>query len=124
MKRNPDLGAAIDERLSAAIERANYQITLNNQKQNARLKLDVDLTYATGGGLFKINPELINFVTTLQSMGHDDAVILDVNKNPTHIQDLAGFKEIIVEQYFQALNEYTTEINRIKKARKPEALVQ
>lgn len=124
MKRNPDLGAAIDERLSAAIERANYQITLNNQKQNARLKLDVDLTYATGGGLFKITPELINFVTTLHSMGHEDAVLLDVNKNPTHIQDLLGFREIIVEQYFQAMNEYAVEFNKIKKARQPQKLVE
>lgn len=124
MKRNPDLGAAVDERLTQAINRANYQITLNNQKQNARLKLDVDLTYATAGGLFKIGPELISFVQTLIDMGHEDAIILDVNKNPINLPDLKTFQQAIVEQYYQAMNEFLFEFTRIKKARKPEALVE
>lgn len=125
MKRSsdPNLSAAIDERLATAIDRANYQITLNNQKQNARLKLDVDLTFATNGGLFRVGPELISFVQALLMMEHEDAVLIDINKNPIHIQDLKAFQEMIVEHYAEAMNEFLTEFKRIQKARKPEALV-
>ena len=125
MKRtsDPNLSAAIDERLATAIDRANYQITLNNQKQNARLKLDVDLTFATNGGLFRVGPELISFVQALLMMEHEDAVLIDINKNPIHIQDLKAFQEMIVEHYAEAMNEFLTEFKRIQKARKPEALV-
>jgi hypothetical protein len=124
MKRNPDLGAAIDERLAAAVDRANYQITLNTQKQNARLKLEVDLTYATGGGVFKIGSELISFVQTLINRGNEDAVLLDIKDKPIFISDLNKFQEEIIELYYEAMNEYLFEFKRIQKARKTEALVQ
>lgn len=123
MKRNIELGG-FDERLAAAIERSKYQITLNNQKQNARLKMDVDLTYATAGGLFRIGPELISFVQTLIAREHEDAVLLDINKNPIFIKDLNEFQDTIIEHYYQTMNEFMAEFKRIQKARKPEALVE
>lgn len=123
MKRNPDLGAAIDERLEKAIERANYQITLGTQKRNSRLKLELELKFATNGGLFQVSPELISFVQTLINRGHDDAILIDVNHNPIFIENLEDFQEKIIEQYYQALNEFLAEHRRIQKSRKPEALV-
>src|SRR5437868_6740315 len=123
MKRNIELGAAIDERLAQAIEKSNYQITLNNQKQNARLKLEVDLTYPTNGGLFRVGPELISFIQTLISMGQTETVILDINKNPISIPDLGAFQEAIVALYYEAMNEMVVEFKRIQKSRKTETLV-
>lgn len=123
MKRNTELGTAIDERLTSALERANYQITLNNQKQNARQKLEADLVFATNGGIFKVGPELISFVAALRSMGHDDGVLLDINKNPIEITDLEAFQEDAVEHYYQAMNSFFVEFKKLQKSRKPEALV-
>jgi hypothetical protein len=122
MKTN--IVGGFDERLEKAIDRANYQVTLNNQKQNARLKLDVDLTFAIGGGLFKISPELISFVQTLIAREHSDAIILDVNKNPINIENLSEFQEAIIEKYYQAMNDYMTEFSRIRKSRKTSVLVE
>lgn len=123
MKRNKDLDAAVDERLVAAIDRANYQITLNAQKQNARLKLDTDLVYAAHGGLFKADPALISFVEVLLNRDQEDAVLMDVNKNPIHIPDLRDFQDSLLERYYQATNEFLAEFKKIQKARKTESLV-
>lgn len=124
MKRNHDLGAAIDERLAAAVEQANYRITLNNQKENARSKLRVDMTHATSGGLFVITPELISFTHTLLTIGQTDAVIVDINKNPIFIENLQEFQNQIVTVYYSAMNDFLLEFKRIQKARKPEKLVE
>jgi len=123
MKRNIELGNAIDERLSAALERANYQLTLNNQKQHARQKLDADLIYATNGGIFKVGPELISFISTLISMEHEDGVILDMNKNPIDVPDLKNFLQDIVAHYYEAMNDFMLEFKKIQKARKTDQLV-
>jgi hypothetical protein len=64
MAQNPDLKAALDERLAEALKSANYRITLATQKENAKLKYQNDLIYSTNGGLFVASPELISFVTS------------------------------------------------------------
>jgi hypothetical protein len=123
MKRNPEIAASIDERLEKAVDRANYQITLNNQKQNARYKLEADLTYATAGGIFKITPELISFVQALLTREQSSAVLLDVNRNPIYIENLQLFQDDVLSKYFEIANEFLIEFKRIEKARKPETLV-
>lgn len=120
---NPDIKAAIDERLEAALASSNYRITLNNQKQNARLKLERDLTYATNGGIFVVSPELISFTRTLISIGKTGAIMLDINKNPIEITDLEQFFEGLIERYYECMNEFITEFKSIQKARSAKALV-
>lgn len=127
MKRtlHPDIAPAIDERLTNAIAQANYRITLNNQKQNLRLKLEQDLTYAEAGGIFKITPELISFATNLKNeFMLSEAVILDMNDNPVFIENLEAFLENIVEKYMQCMNEMLVEFNKIKKARTTKAALE
>ena len=120
---NPDIQAAIDERLEAAIASSNYRITLNNQKQNARLKLERDLTFSINGGIFPTTPELSSFVQALRALGKDSAILLDVNKNPIEISNLEEFLENLVERYFECMNEYLVEFKAIQKARTTKAVV-
>lgn len=107
------------ERLSQAIATANYRITLNNQKQNARLKLQKDLTYAINGGIFFITPELISFVSSLLSHGRTETILLDNNNNPVEISDLDTFKEIIMDKYYECMNSFLVEFKQINKSRTP-----
>ena len=125
MKRNlrPELKAAIDERLESAITASNYRITLNNQKQNARLKLEKDLTYSVNGGIFKITPELISFIQTLVSMGQENVVLLDINKNPIEIADIHDFQDDIVNKYYECMNGFLAEFKSIQKLRTTKALL-
>lgn len=121
--QNPDLQAAVDARLSDALEATNFRITLNNQKQNARLKLQKDLTYSTNGGIFNITPELISFVGVLLFHGKEDAIILDTNKNPIEITDLRKFNETILSMYYERTNEFLVEYKTIQRSRNTKAVV-
>ena len=125
MKQNdqPEIRAAIDQRLEDAIAQANFRITLNNQIQNARLKSEKGMTFSINGGLFNISPELISFTNTLISLGQTDAVMLDVNKNPIEITDLQEFLESIVERYYESMNEFLTEFKSIRTKRTTKSLL-
>ena len=122
-KPNPDLQAATDARLSAAVEAANFRITLNNQKQNARLKLQNDLIIAVNGGIFSVTPELIAFANTLLQREKVDAILLDNNKNPIMIDDLSGFVDDLISLYYEHLNEFLVEFKSLQKSRTTKAVV-
>lgn len=121
--KHPDLQAAIDERLQAALAQSNYRITLVNQKQNALLKLQKNSMYSINGGTFSITPELISFVTSLLHLGKDEAILLDINKNPISIVDLQDFADTIVQVYYEHMNDYWFEIKSITKNRNTKGLI-
>ena len=52
----------MSERLTKALEFANYRLTLNNQLVSLRSKLKTKLIYSINGGTFTISRELITFV--------------------------------------------------------------
>ncbi len=123
MAQNPDLKAALDERLADALKSANYRISLANQKANARLKYKNDLIYSSNGGLFEASPDLISFVSCLHSQGKESAVLVDTKGNPIEIADIASFLEGLTDRYYQASNEYLVEYKALQKARTPKALI-
>lgn len=120
---NPDLKAALDQRLNDALASANYRITLNTQKNNALIKLHTSLTYSTNGGTFNVNHELISFANALLQNGKQEAIFIDVNNNPIEINNLRAFFDTIVDTYYAAVNDYFVEIKSINKSRSPKALV-
>lgn len=120
---HPELKAAIDARLNDAVAAANYRITLNNQKQNARIKLQKDLTYAVNGGVFLISQELISFVQALIALNKEEAVLLDINKNPVEITDLKSFLSNVVSIYYERMNDYFIEYKAIQRSRNTKSLL-
>jgi hypothetical protein len=120
---NQDLQSALDKRFQEALESSNFRIALNLQKKNAQLKLKSALVFAINGGTFTIDQQLISFVGTLISLEKSSAVLLDVNSNPIFIEDLNLFLEKIIDVYYEATNEYLTEIKSINKSRNPKALI-
>ena len=107
----------MDDRLKKALDFSQYRISLFNQKENIKLKVDTLLTYAVNGGIFKISPELISFVKTITDMGHKYVVLLDVNQNPIEIADLPTFLNEIISKYFEATNFYYSEYTKLRKMR-------
>lgn len=116
---NTKISDANLERLSQAITTANYRITLNNQKQNARLKLNKDLTYAINGGIFLITTALLSFTSTMVLQGKTEIIMLDNNNNPIEITDLIAFNETILDKYYEHMNEFLYEFKQINKSRTP-----
>jgi hypothetical protein len=114
----------MDERLSKALEFANYRQTLAIQRKTLKEKINAKLTYGHAGGLFKINRELIVFVQMLIDQGRTENVpFIDENGNPVLVADLQTFKDEIIDRYFTATYEYYEDYQKIKASRTVEKLL-
>lgn len=115
----------MDERLTKALEFANYSVTLENQRRALKEKYLADIIFYHNGGCFAVTKELINFVKTLVDTGNDTGVVLiDDNNVPVEIADLNVFLETILNKYFTASNEYYTEYQKLRKQRSVEGITQ
>jgi|SRR6056300_516945 len=104
-------------KLTKALEFANYRVTLNNQQEALRAKAEMLLTYSINGGTFSIDRTLISFCKLLIDTEEKEAVLLDVYNNPILVE-LENFYQEISSRYFEAVNEYYIEYEKLKKARK------
>jgi hypothetical protein len=107
----------MDERLSKALEFSNYRLTLNTQHLALKAKTQNLLTYSINGGTFVIDLSLITFCKQLTDGGKTDVVLLDIYQNPILIQ-VPDFYDEILSRYFEVTNDYYTEYEKLKKARK------
>lgn len=114
----------MDERLSKALDFANYRQTLAIQRKTLKEKIDARLTIGYNGGIFKIDRSLISFVEILINKGRTKNVpLLDKNENPILIDDLEKFQDEILDRYFTSTLEYFDEYEKIKKSRTVEKLL-
>ena len=107
----------MSNRLTKALEFANYRITLNNQQAQLKAKVDSLLSYSINGGTFTIDTNLITFCKILLDEGDKDAILLDIYNNPISV-DLESFYEEIKSRYYEVTNEYYVEYEKLRKARK------
>jgi len=115
----------MDERLSKALDFANYRQTLAIQRKTLKEKIDAKLTYGHSGGLFKIDRELIVFAQMLIDQGRVENVpLIDENGNPVLIANLQEFKDEIIDRYFTATYEYYESYQKIKTSRTVEKLLE
>lgn len=113
----------MDEKLEKALEFSNYRLTLNNQKQNLKTRMQTMMTIGYNSTLFTARIELINFVKQLIDLKVDQYIILDDNENPVLITDLTDFHSKLLSQYTEALNEFYVESEKLKKLRTTKQLV-
>jgi len=113
----------VDKRLEQALQFSNYRITLFQQLKILKLKVANRLMYSHNGGTFRINRELISFCYSLLNDDQTETVLLDVNDTPILIDDLLQFTDDIYSKYFETLNEYHTEYEKLRKARSVEKIV-
>ena len=115
----------MEEQLKKALDFSKYRETFAVQRKTLKEKIDARLTYGVNGGIFKINRELINFVQMLFSVDRTEGVVLlDVNDNPILIENLADFKDIILDRYTTSTLEYYEEYQKLKKSRSVEKLIE
>ena len=114
----------MDERLSKALEFANYSVTINNKKKLLKEKFQEDMIVFVQGSQFTITKELINFVNLLVEKGNtEDTVLIDDNGIPVLIKDLEDFLASILDQYFQSANKYHEQYIDLSKKRSVEKLI-
>lgn len=113
----------MDDKLKEALEFSNYRLTLNNQKQNLKQRMNTMLTVGYSNSMFTATLELINFVQHLLDKKVEQFVFIDDNENPVLIKDLEDFHSKMFSAYNEALNEYYNDYEKLKKQRNTKSLV-
>jgi hypothetical protein len=113
----------MDKRLEKALEFANFNVTLNNQKRILKEKYKEDLIFYHAGSKFTVDHQLINFVSHMFDSNQDSIVLIDDNDIPTEVVT-ATFLEEIKNIYFTASNRYFTEYSKLTKNRSVSGLLK
>lgn len=113
----------MDEKLSKALEFANYTRTFEDQKRLLKEKYFDSLIYYQNGGQFTVDKTLITFVSVLLKK-LTDTILIDDNDNPIKIENLEKFYNDIIDLYFQSSNSYYINLHNLKSKRSIEKLVE
>jgi hypothetical protein len=108
------------ERLEKALHFSNTMQTFNLAKNNLKVKTQNLLSYSQYGGTFNITQEFIGFLNAVKSAGRKNIVILDKNETPIKIEDVSDFLDNVLSVYFEVVNEYNNEYQKLKSSRKIE----
>ena len=99
------------EKLTTEIRRAtDYQVN----KKILREKIQTDLHFAHNGGLFKVTPELLAFISTWPI---DTLYLEDTYQNPIEI-DRQVFLVTAQQHYQQVMNRWHQQHAELKQIRK------
>ena len=112
------------ERLERALEFSNTMQTFNLNKNNLKVKTQNLLSYSSYGGTFKVSQELIGFMNTIVSAGKTEVILLDKNDIPVKIEDTTKFLEDISSLYFEVINEYYNDYQKLRSSRKIEKVLE
>ncbi len=114
----------MDERLEHAYNFSNYRLTLDSKIKVLKLKLKEQLTISVNGGVFEINLELLNYLTSLVAEGKDtNVILLDQKENPILFKEIKEFQETTRGKYHAALNDYYMGMTELRKQRSVQAIV-
>lgn len=111
-------------KLERALETSNAMQTFNLAKNNLKVKTQNLLSYSHNGGIFKVDQGLISFVNYVIESGKETVVILDKNEIPIKIENLSQFLEDISSLYFEAVNEYYNDYEKLRSSRKIEKVLE
>ena len=112
------------ERLEKALEFSKTMQTFNLNKNNLKIKTQNLLNYSNSGGSFNVNQSLISFMHMIVQSGKTEVVILDKNDIPIKVEDTAKFLEDISSLYFESINEYYNDYQKLKSSRKVEKVLE
>ena len=112
------------ERLEKALDFSNTMKTFNLNKNNLKVKTQNLLSYSTAGGSFTVNQSLISFMNFVVSSGKTEISLLDKNDIPIRIEDTEKFLDEISSLYFEVVNDYYNEYQKLRSSRKIEKVLE
>lgn len=108
----------MDDRLKKALDVANLMVTFGTQRDLLKQEFKENCLHHEAGHRFTVNRELINFLSTLVTLGYlEDIVILDDFENPFMITDVKEFLDKIFALYIESTNEYYHKYIELKSKR-------
>jgi len=112
------------QRLEKALDFSNTMKTFNLNKNNLKVKTQNLLSYSTAGGSFTVNQSLISFMNFVVSSGKTEISLLDKNDIPIHIDDTDLFLNEVSSLYFEVVNDYYNEYQKLRSSRKIEKVLE
>jgi len=112
------------ERLEKALDFSNTMKTFNLNKNNLKVKTQNLLSYSTAGGSFTVDQSLISFMNFVVSSGKTEITLLDKNDIPVRIEDTEKFLDEISSLYFEVVNDYYNEYQKLRSSRKIEKVLE
>jgi len=112
------------ERLEKALDFSNTMKTFNLNKNNLKVKTQNLLSYSTAGGSFTVDQSLISFMNFIVSSGKTEISLLDKNDIPVRIEDTEKFLDEISSLYFEVINDYYNEYQKLRSSRKIEKVLE
>ena len=121
-----EINASAEEqaRLEKALDFSNTMQTFNLAKNNLKVKTQNLLSYSTNGGTFRVSQDLIGFMNFVVSSGKTETILLDKNDIPIKIEDTEKFLEDISSLYFESVNEYYNDYQKLRSSRKIEKVLE
>ena len=107
----------MDKRLEQALDFSNFRMILTTRQENLKTLMNNKLMLSYGGGLFKVDKELLSFIFMLMFSKSDEAIIIDENDIPIKIENLEEFAEKAAAQYDKALEQYYNSYQKLSEAR-------
>ena len=93
-------------------------------KNNLKVKTQNLLSHSTSGGSFTVDQSLISFMNFVVSSGKTEITLLDKNDIPVYIEDTEKFLDDISSLYFEVVNDYYNEYQKLKSSRKIEKVLE
>jgi len=112
------------QRLKKALDFSNTMKTFNLNKNNLKVKTQNLLSYSTAGGSFTVDQSLISFMNFVVSSGKTEISLLDKNNIPIHIDDTEKFLDEVSSLYFEVVNDYYNEYQKLRSSRKIEKVLE
>ena len=112
------------QRLEKALDFSNTMKTFNINKNNLKVKTQNLLSYSTAGGSFTVDQSLISFMNFVVSSGKTEISLLDKNDIPIHIEDTEKFLSEVSSLYFEVVNDYYNEYQKLRSSRKIEKVLE
>ena len=112
------------ERLEKALDFSNTMKTFNLNKNDLKVKTQNLLSYSTAGGSFTVDQSLISFMNFVVSSGKTEITLLDKNDIPVRIEDTEKFLDEISSLYFEVVNDYYNEYQKLRSSRKIEKVLE
>jgi hypothetical protein len=107
----------MDKRLEKALDFSNFRMILLTRQENLKVLMNNKLMLNYGGGLFKVNKELISLIILILMGGGTEAIFIDENDIPIKITELKDFGEKAKEKYEKALEQYYNSYQKLNEAR-------
>ena len=96
----------MDKRLEQALDFSNFRMILLTRQENLKVLMNNKLMLNYGGGLFKVDKELLSHLFLLMAADLDKFIFIDSNDIPIAIKNIKEFADKAMEQYRKALEQY------------------